>query len=89
MSNQKSKTTPAFGGENPMSPNDDPIVELIERPFSSMTDDELEAHIDKLNEASNNPRAFSRLVKGKSKKKAKKSKNKAEDLLFEKMLENL
>lgn len=82
-------TKSEFNDENPLPPMDDPIVDLIEKPFSSMTDAELEAHIDRLNEASNNPKAFSRLVKGKSKKKVSKSKNKAEDLLFEKMLANL
>lgn len=81
---------PEFGDENPLPAAEDPIVDLIERPFTSMTDEELEKHIDTLNEASNNPKAFSRMVKGKSKKKrAPSKKNKAEDLAFKKMLENL
>lgn len=59
--------------ENPLPPEQDPLVELLDFEVASLTDEELTARLDKMHAVVNDPRGVTRLLTGRksgTKKKA-------------------
>lgn len=52
-----------------MPPQDDPIRFLLEANISDMTDEELDAYVTKTHTIANEPRALSKMLTGKVRKK--------------------
>ena len=76
--------------ENPLLPDDDPIMELLDKPFQSLSDKELDDYVTKLHQVNNNPQALNRALNSKNKKVKTKSKSTAvEDAAFEQMMASL
>ena len=85
----ESLTSPEFSDENPLPPEDDPIVSMVEKPIEQMSDDELSAYIDEVQSAANNPKEFNRRLTGRTKKVKKPSKTSKENLMLDDILGGL
>lgn len=78
--------------ENPLPPEEDPIVELLEMNLEDMSSEQLEKYVEKLHSVTNNPRELNRLLTGKQRKeksKGKSARSVAEKAAFESLLSGL